>query len=305
MAENPVWRLWFAAAADCVHLETVAVQLACPRLWPLPSETVDAGATVVEINAQQYRMHVHTLGEWLLLEFRPAATDNMGQGEAVVLLDLGRLTSRLIHDFRNQMGGLKLYASYLKKRLAGSESGTAGQEGAEIADKIIEGLNLMAEHATLVSRMTKPIELRSEPGDLLALVEQIIREQRLRAAPRQVQLVSELADDAFEFMFDPQQLHTALTTLLARAIEISRPQTKVRVSLQREAGGGVLNILDEGAPLTDLQRATLFDFLTHERLNKNALEMAHAKRILEAHGGTLTALAAGETGTLVRLVLKS
>jgi signal transduction histidine kinase len=305
VAENPVWRLWFAAAADCAHLQTVAVQLACPQLWPLPREAVDASARAVEINAQQYQMHVHSLGEWLLLEFRPAATDNMGQGEAGVLLDLGRLTSRLIHDFRNQMGGLKLYASYLKKRLTGSEVGPAGQEGTEIADKIIEGLNTMAEHATLVSRMTKPIELRSEPGDLLALVEQIIGEQRLRATPRQVQLVSELADEAFECTFDPQQLHTALTTLLARAIEISSPQTKVRVILQREAGGCVLNILDEGAPLTDLQRVALFDFLTHERLNKNALELAHTKRIIEAHGGTLAALAAGETGTLVRVMLKS
>jgi K+-sensing histidine kinase KdpD len=120
-----------------------------------------------------------------------------------------------------------------------------------------------------------------------------------------VQLVGELAEDAFEFMFDPQQLHVALTTLLARAIEISPPQTKVRVSLQRDADGCVLSILDEGAPLTDLQRAALFDFLTHERLNKNALELAHAKRIIEAHNGTLAALAAGEAGTSVQVKLKS
>lgn len=305
VAENPVWRLWFAAAADCAHLQSTAARLACPQLWPLPSDVANAGATLVEINAQQYRMQMHTLGEWLLLAFTPAMTDNTGGAEAAVLLDLGRLTLRLIHDFRNQMGGLKLYASYLKKRLAGSESGAAGQEGAEIANKIIEGLNTMAEHATLVSRMTKPIELRSELGDLLALVEQIIGEQRLRATPRHVQLVSELHEEEFECTFDPQQLHAALTSLLARAIEVSPPQTEVRVTLQLEADGCVLNIVDEGARLTDLQRAALFDFLTHERLNKNALELAHAKRIIEAHGGTLAALAAREAGTLVQVKLKS
>jgi signal transduction histidine kinase len=308
VAENSVWRLWFAAAVDCAHLQTAARRLACPQLWPLPSAAVNAGTVVLEINTQPYRTRIQTLGEWLLLEFTPAAADKadkMEQAEAAVLLDLGRLTSRLIHDFRNQMGGLKLYASYLKKRLAGSESVGIGQEGAEIADKIIEGLNMMAEHATLVSRMTKPIELRSEPGDLLALVEQVVSEQRLRAAPRHVQLVSELADDACECTFDPQQLHAALTILLARAVEVTLPQTKVRVTLQPEVGGCVLNIMDEGALLTAVQRAALFDFLTHERLNKNALELAHAKRIIEAHGGSLTALAAGETGTLVRVVLRS
>ncbi len=297
VAENPVWRQWFAAAADCTHLQTAAVRLACPQLWPLPSETL------LPINARLYQLRVHTLGEWLLLEFTAAGPGNEAVDETANLLELGRLTSRLIHDFRNQMGGLKLYASYLKKRLAGADA--AGQEGAEIADKIIDGLNTMAEHATLVSRMTRPVELRCETGDLLALIEQIVGEQRLRAAPRQVQLVSELATDTFELPFDTQQLHAALTALLARAIEVSPPQTTVRVTLQREASDCVLSLTDAGVLLTDTQRAALFDFLTHERLNKNALELAHAKRVIEAHGGALAALAAGATGTLVRVTLKA
>ncbi len=305
VAENPVWRQWFAAAADCTHLQTAAARLACPQLWPLSSASVEAGTTVLQINARLYQLRVHTLGEWLLLEFTAAGLGNAGLDETANLLDLGRLTSRLIHDFRNQMGGLKLYASYLKKRLTGADADAAGQEGAEIADKIIEGLNTMAEHATLVSRMTRPVELRCETGDLLALVEQIAGEQRLRATPRHVQLVSELADDTFELPFDTQQLHAALSVLLARAIEVSPPQTTVRVTLQREDDRSVLSLTDAGALLTDAQRAALFDFLTHERLNKNALELAHAKRVIEAHGGTLTARAAGETGTLVQVRLKA
>ncbi len=302
VAENSVWRQWFAAAADCAHLQAVAARLACPQLWPLPGAAVDAGATVLQHGAQLYRMHVHTLGEWLLLDFTAAGPSNAAVDETANLLDLGRLTSRLIHDFRNQMGGLKLYASYLKKRLAGADA--AGQEGAEIADKIIDGLNTMAEHATLVSRMTRPVELRCETGDLLALVEQIVGEQRLRATPRHVQLAGDLADDAFELPFDTQQLHAALTVLLARAIEVSPPQTTVKVTLQREDDSCVLSLTDAGALLTVAQRAALFDFLTHERLNKNALELAHAKRVIEAHSGTLTALAADETGTLVQVRFK-
>ncbi|MBI1764752.1 MAG: HAMP domain-containing histidine kinase [Acidobacteria bacterium] len=304
VAENPMWRQWFAAATDCTHLQAAAARLACPQLWPLSSAAVEAGAVEVQIGSQSYLMHVHTLGEWLLLEFTAAEQDRAAQAETDALLDMGRLTSRLIHDFRNQMGGLKLYASYLKKRLAGAEAGTAGQEGAEIADKIIEGLNTMAEHATLVSRMTKPIELRCETGELAALVEQLVSEQRLRATPRHVQLVSGLADDLLELPFDVQQLHAALTALLARAIEVSPPQTTVTVTLQRDAEDCVLTVTDAGARLTDAQRAALFDFLTHERLNKNALELAHAKRILEAHGGSLVARAAGKVGTSVQVRLK-
>ena len=63
-----------------------------------------------------------------------------------MLRETGRLTSRLIHDFKNQLGGMKLYATYLKKRFA------ENAEGAEVAEKIIQGLNEMAEQAAWVSK---------------------------------------------------------------------------------------------------------------------------------------------------------
>ena len=292
VADNAVWRGVFAEAASFAGLPDAAAALACPPLWP-----VQAGA-VVHHAGRVYQLRQHTLGEWLLLEL---CETKLGETavDATLLAQIGRLTARLIHDFRNQMGGLKLYASYLKKRLASAEP-----EVAEITEKIIEGLNTMAEHATLISRLSKPVELHCETADLTALIEQLIKQQQPRAATRKLQFVSTLPDESCEASFDQQQLPAALTPLLTRAIEVSPPETIVTVNLQRSEAGCVLSVIDAGAVLTAAQYGAFFDFLTHERLNKTALELAHAKQIIEAHGGTVQALPAGAAGTLVRVTLK-
>jgi hypothetical protein len=49
--------------------------------------------------------------------------------EEAILIETGRMAARLIHDFKNQLGGLKLYAAYLQKRFADNV------EGMEVVEK--------------------------------------------------------------------------------------------------------------------------------------------------------------------------
>ena len=53
------------------------------------------------------------------MEFAPAK-----QLDAKALEDLGRATLRIVHDLKNQLNGLKLYATYLRKRLDRDENAT-------------------------------------------------------------------------------------------------------------------------------------------------------------------------------------
>src|SRR5262245_29958724 len=147
--------------------------------------------------------------------------------ENEALAQIGSLTARLIHDLRNQLGGLKLYAGYLKKRLEQVEADEARAESIETAEKIIEGLDALAELATLVAKLSKPIELRLESGDLAVLVERLIVAQRQSAAARGVAFASNLADELPDLQFDQQQLRAALNALLKRAIAFTQAGIRV------------------------------------------------------------------------------
>jgi len=213
------------------------------------------------------------------------------------MLEIGRATNRLIHDFKNQMGGLKLYAAYLKKRFAGQP------EGLEIADKIIHSLNEMTENASLVTRLTRPMELKLVEEDFAALVKQTCDEFQPHAAAREVKIVAELVP-APSLLLDSQQMRVALQTLLARLVELSPEGGRVKVALFVSAGELQLSISNEGETLGDQQLQSFFDFLTHERLNQTSLKLALARRVIELHGGQIVALAAQPVGINILLKFK-
>jgi signal transduction histidine kinase len=229
----------------------------------------------------------------ILLELKYRDPDS----EQERLFEAGRLTSRLIHDLKNQMGGLKLYAAYLKKRFADQP------EGLEIAEKIVEGLNAMAEQASLVSRLTRPLDLKREPGDPSEILAQVINDQKSRAEARGVKIETEIENGLPSASLDIQQLRTALGSIITRAIESSPAGGLVRIELQAKPGEMRIEVSNQGEALSGEQRAALFDLLAADRISKSSLDLALARRVIEYHGGEVVALAASTDGTLVRVIL--
>ena len=222
---------------------------------------------------------------------------NQEEDEAM-LRETGRLASRLIHDFKNQLGGMKLYASYLKKRFADNP------EGVEVAEKIIQGLNEMAEQASWVTRLTRPIEVRREPGDLGQFIEMVLSSLKAQAAARQTTLALDAPAAPVAFRFDLQQMQVALSSILLRAIEVSPDGAELRVRLVREDDALRIEIPDAG-PTPDAPRLdAFFDFLTNERLNRTSLSLAYARRILELHDAAVAARPGAPTGAVVDIRLR-
>ena len=229
-----------------------------------------------------------------------AITDRAGSGAADYAA-LGQATAKLIHDFKNQLGGLKLYATFLKTRLA------QDAESAEIVDKIVQGLDGMADNATLVSRFARPLELRRDANDLAALVHKVVAALTASGAARQVILLAECAEDLPEIQFDWQQMQFALEAVVRRALAVAPPESKVRVGLQlRDQLSDqtvTLWVSEESERLSEQARQQFFDWTAHERLQKTALELAHAARIVKAHGGEAKVRQSGNL-TLVEFIFK-
>ncbi len=219
------------------------------------------------------------------------------RNEQKFLLEAGRMTARLVHDFKNQLGGLKLYSAYLKKRFSDQP------EGLEIAEKIIQSLNSMAEHATLVSKLTRPIELNRELKDPAQCVNQVVDEMEIRAGARKLKLDREIETGLQPLSLDLQHLRGALGSIIARAIDSSPEGGVIAVKLQSGPDGIVIEIVDHGETLSEEQRKSMFNFISNERLNTVSLDLAMAQRIIEQHGGHISAYAASTQGTVVQVKL--
>jgi signal transduction histidine kinase len=217
--------------------------------------------------------------------------------EEAILIETGRMAARLIHDFKNQLGGLKLYAAYLQKRFADNA------EGMEIAEKIALGLSEMAEQAAILNKLCRPLELQMEPGDPAPVVEQIVSRLEPRASAKRVKITCDLEPDAPRVSFDPGRIGEALEAIISRAVDASPEDGEIGVSLGRRDEALRIEIKDNGATLDDERRLSFFDPLAGDRVNRTALGLAMARRIIERHGGQVAARAGASAGTIVEVTL--
>src|SRR2546427_12643611 len=83
--------------------------------------------------------------------------------DATAFEDLGRATLQIVHDLKNQPNGLKLYATFLRKRL---ERDDQALEERETLAKLIAGLDRAATDMTALVRYSRPLELHRQKCDL-------------------------------------------------------------------------------------------------------------------------------------------
>ncbi|HYE64669.1 MAG TPA: hypothetical protein VD966_03740, partial [Pyrinomonadaceae bacterium] len=87
------------------------------------------------------------------------------------LQELGRASAQIVHDLKNQLNGLKLYATFLRKRMEKSERPA---DERETIDKLITGLERAAADLTALVRYGRPVELRRQPGiDLFKILTEV------------------------------------------------------------------------------------------------------------------------------------
>jgi signal transduction histidine kinase len=189
--------------------------------------------------------------------------------DAETLRALGSASVQIVHDLKNQLNGLKLYATFLRKRL---EKAERPADELETVAKLISGLERAATDMNVLVRFGRELDLRPQPGtDLARLVI-----DSAEGAP------VETDGGPFEGDFDPALLAEALKNITAGVLGESAPaggDGGARVRLRGEGSGAVVEWLGAadagGDPFGGLAGAS-------------GLRMALAAKIVRAHGGEVS-----------------
>ena len=103
---------------------------------------------------------------------------------------------------------------------------------------------------------------------------------------------------------DPVRLSEILTNLLANAIRHTPRAGHVTVRLSGEDGAAVFDVEDTGPGIPVDQLPFVFDrFVTTADAGGTGLGLAIARRLVEAHGGSIQATASASGGTSIRFVM--
>ena len=200
------------------------------------------------------------------------------------LEDLGRATLQVVHDLKNQLNGLKLYATFLRKRL---ERDNQALEERETLAKLIAGLDRAARDMTALVRYSRPLELHRQKYDLRKIIAGVARVPGTRnsgdLAPKDLRC--EIEDRQFYGRFDPTALSEAFEAITEEAIGSNPKRDVNQVSLHISLAGtpGSSSVLVEWRGVGSVTRHQTFASV-HDQAT---VYMALAAKIIEAHEGRI------------------
>ena len=154
---------------------------------------------------------------------------------------LGRASVQIVHDLKNQINGLKLYATFLRKR---SERSERPADEIETINKLIMGLDRTAADLSMIVELGHPVELKKQPGvSLTQLLHGIAA--NVNDGPRVTgalkgPLVLQIDQQPLSGEFDAPKLEQALKAISASAMKLlggKTPDASLDVSVKRAGNG--------------------------------------------------------------------
>lgn len=217
------------------------------------------------------------------------------QERLAALASLGRGVAWAVHQIRNPLGAASGFAELLEQDLAGSES-------ALLLGKVRECLTEIDRRMGEILAYARPAELQLVPLELRDLIDSILEslDSRFPAGPLfESQVPARLA-----LLADAGQLRQALENLLVNAAEAAGSDGRVRLLAQNpepadRCDSVRLLIRNTGTSLSPERLKMLFEPFVSGRTGGTGLGLPLARRIIEAHGGTIGALSAGGWTTFV------
>lgn len=203
----------------------------------------------------------------------------------ISLQNLGRASAQIVHDLKNQLNGLKLYATFLRKRL---EKSDRPSDELETVNKLLIGLDRTAADLTMIAQFGQPVELKKQPGvDLQKLMRTVAA--GLNEGPRTSgsltgPVVVETNSLPLIGDFDSVVLSDALKAISLSAMKLlgtkDREQS-LQVVVSPQATGSSSAGIIEWQGFHELDHDPFHSFK-----GSDEIRLSLAARAIEAHGGS-------------------
>ncbi|MGH9880676.1 MAG: hypothetical protein ACRD6N_04510 [Pyrinomonadaceae bacterium] len=199
------------------------------------------------------------------------------------LQTLGRASVQIVHDLKNQLNGLKLYATFLRKRMEKSERPIDEQE---TVGKLLAGLERAASDLSTLVQFGQPIELRKQPGiDLQKIMRGVttaLSGNALATGALNARISMNATPASLTGEFDPAMLAEALKAISVGALKVHQSkdaETPLQIELTRTDADSEAIIAWTG--LNSLDHDPFASFA-----GSDEIRMSLAAKIISAHGGS-------------------
>lgn len=210
--------------------------------------------------------------------------------DSEALQAVGRASVQIVHDLKNHLNGLKLYATFLRKRM---EKSQRPEDELETVNKLIAGLDRTAKDVSMIGQIGRRVELKKQAGvDLEKLLREVaaglnadkLGGQKSVTGSLSRSVVLEIEPASLIGEFDALSLADALKAVSLGAMKMlsNRPkEAALAIDLKAETAAGEQFAVIQWRGLSALDHDPFHSFA-----GSDEIRLSLAARVIEAHGGT-------------------
>jgi two-component system sensor histidine kinase HydH len=215
------------------------------------------------------------------------------------LASLGRLAAGVAHEIRNPLSSIKGFATYFKERYRDNP------EDHKTSEIMIQEVDRLNRVITQLLEFARPPAIQKKRASLQSLIQHSLKMIERQASAKQIQVRPSLPPEIREVDLDPDGINQVLLNLYLNAMEAMDPGGTLSVTLSTGEGSPWVRIRvsDTGRGINKEDLEHIFDPYFTTKQTGTGLGLAIVHKIIEAHGGEVSAESDIGRGTTVTVLL--
>jgi CRP-like cAMP-binding protein len=210
---------------------------------------------------------------------------------------VGKMAGTIIHDIKNPMGTLRMYAQVIKKKTGDAESAQLAEEMIRQVDRFVN----MTQEILDFSRGVSDIHLETVPLEdvmegALAFIEKDLVKRNVTVV-RDFQYTGECT-------MDVEKMVRVFYNLAGNAADAMKDGGTLTIRTEKREGMLAIGFADTGCGIPDEIRSKILEpFFTYGKRHGTGLGLAIVKKIVDDHHGRLEIESVVNQGTTFRLLI--
>jgi nitrogen fixation/metabolism regulation signal transduction histidine kinase len=205
----------------------------------------------------------------------------------------GEVARRLAHEIKNPLTPIQLSAERLNRKLAGELSADSASFLQRMTNTIVQQVDNLKSMVNAFSDYARAPSLRLQAVNLNALVQEIAELYRLNEG--QVQIHLQLEPNLPALSLDIHRIRQLLVNLTKNALEaleehhVNPGNVTISTQYLMDTKQAMLSVRDNGSGIAPELLPRLFEPYVTSKHKGTGLGLAIVKKIVEEHGGQLSA----------------
>lgn len=196
--------------------------------------------------------------------------------------NLGEIASIVAHEIRNPLGGIKGFASLLKRDLKDQP------DLEKMAALILKGTESLDHVVTQILDYVRPLKIEPKTEDLVPLINDL--KEHLLSDPQfsnNTTIVFKCQEKTLSTNIDKHALRSALLNLFINASQAMPDGGQITLTLKKGPNHAMIEVSDTGIGIPPENMRKIYSPFFTTKVDGNGLGLAEVKKMVQAHCGLL------------------